>query len=141
MTLPAWLRRWLEPASPPVIPFFTLTRTLWGGIIALFLTAVVGDTLTTYLALSAAPRTGAWEGDPIAAFYLHSGIASIALAHFLGLVVLYVFDFYFTTTSWRAGIRTFAVISYATSAIYALVDVSNLMTIYLHADLYHWFVR
>ena len=128
------IRRLLGSVDPPASSVLGLTRGLWFSLFALAM-ALAADVATTGLFVAA---NGSSEANPIAAFFLRSGIPALALAKFVGLIAAYVAGCLIVLDGTTRYIFRYTLLLYTLAAIFVIVSLSNLMTAFIGADLFHF---
>ena len=120
----------------PPATVFALTPWLWVAFACLFFTIVIGDSLTSLLAL----QSGSTEGNPLAALALHFGFLGLVGFKILGLFILYLLTLLALRRANPTSYRRYVWFLFACSALYALIIASNLLAFTSGSDLYHWFL-
>lgn len=115
---------------------FGLTPAAWMAFLLVVLTFGLSDTISTFVAFHISQGK---EANPLGAYALQFGLLGLVLLKALGLTGAYILSRFVVSVGSRLWRRVLIASLLAIAAIYVVVTISNLMTVFAGADLYHYF--
>lgn len=123
-------------AAPPV--FWGLTKACWAAFALLALFFGIGDIASTWLAFH---FTAATEANPLGQAVLHAGWGALVFIKALGLTLAYALARLVIATRIRTLRWLLLASLFTITLIYVAITISNLMAVFVGADLYHFWAR
>jgi hypothetical protein len=108
------------------------------ALLGLGLTFVLGDAFSTFFA---SRFSSGQEANPLFAVVLNGGLPALLAAKLVILAIIYSLMRLLVSTSGKLAIFWISLLLWVSAVFFAVVSVSNILTVLVGYDLYHLFVH